>query len=554
MEPMRKPPRLQKRGHRFYCRVAVPHALRAVLGRNEVIKALGTGDYAEALRRLPLASAGVDATFAQARRRLAAGPTTALDDHGVRQLALLWLHQTELTATKAEVTRGVTMGRADALAQAEADLAILADTDDDGTLAAVQAEADQLMRENNVQLDKDAPAYGLLCQLVGRGMAESTQRGRDRLLGDHSARHHDPVFEGVGTESPQPTAPATVTLAGLVERFLDDPSRSAGAKEDNDYRVILRFLSEFVPEDTPVCNVTRDNCRSVASLLKRLPANVSKRTAFRGLSPIQAAAEAERLGLPPMSPTTANNYIGKMSALFKWAVREGLCDRNPAEALLLPRDLHAQDARRPFSVDQLNVIFAADVYKEPRDAWDHRQWAPVISLFTGLRMNEVCTLRADDVTEVGGVMVIHVRPDEDGKKKLKSRAARRVIPVHPTLVKVGFLDFVERQRRAGAVLFPTLKPDRRGYYSDGFQRWFGRHLRHIGAKAPRTSFHSLRHNFRDALREADVKLDSVLALGGWAGNGGVSETYGGGLKASTLAREIAKVKYPGLDLRHLQAK
>ncbi len=56
------------------------------------------------------------------------------------------------------------------------------------------------------------------------------------------------------------------------------------------------------------------------------------------------------------------------------------------------------------------------------------------------------------------------------------------------------------------------------------------------------------------LREADVAHDAVMSLGGWAGNGGVSETYGGGLKASTLAREIAKVKYPGLDLRHLQAK
>ena len=271
-------------------------------------------------------------------------------------------------------------------------------------------------------------------------------------------------------------------------------------------------------------------------------------------NPGAARAEAERLGLPPMSPTTANNYIGKMSALFKWAVREGLCDRNPAEALLLPRDSHARDARRPFTIDNLNVVFSADVYKEPRGAWDHRQWAPVISLFTGLRMNEVCTLRADDVAEVGGVMVIHIRPDADGKKKLKSRAAKRVVPVHPTLVKVGFLDFVERQRKAGAVLFPSLKPDRRGYFSDGFQRWFGRHLLHIGAKAPRTSYHSLRHNFRDALREADVKLDSVLALGGWAGNGGVSETYGAGLKPSTLARAIAKVKYPGLDLRHLQAR
>ncbi len=547
---MAKTKRLQRRGDTFVCRVAVPHALRAIIGRNEIIRTLKTGDRVEAERVLPQASADVEELFAQARRKLAAGPVTALDDDGVRQLAVRFFHATDKKSAMAEATPGQTMDRADALVQADDDLTTLADTDDPGTRTAVQAEVDRLMRENGVALPKDSPAYGLLCSLVGRGMAEATRRGKDRLVGNHSARHHDPTFEGVGAESSEPLAPATVTLAGLVERFLDDPTRSAGAKEDNDYRVVLRFLSEFVPGDTPVRRVTRDHCRGVSALLKRMPANASKRAALRGMRPLQAAAEAERLGLPPMSPTTANNYIGKMSALFKWAAREGLTERNVAEALLLPKDTHGRDARLPFSIGQLNVIFTANIYDEPRDRWDHRQWAPVIALFSGLRLNEICTLRCDDVGEQGGVRVLQVRPDDDGRKKLKSRAAKRAVPVHPELVKIGFIDFVDRQCEAGEVLFPTLKPDRRGYFSDGFQRWFGRHLSHIGAKAPRTSFHSLRHNFRDALRESDVSHDSVLALGGWAGNGGVSETYGGGLKASTLAREVAKVRYD-LDLGHL---
>ena len=41
------------------------------------------------------------------------------------------------------------------------------------------------------------------------------------------------------------------------------------------------------------------------------------------------------------------------------------------------------------------------------------------------------------------------------------------MPVHPELVRVGFLDFVARQRTAGFEhLFPELKFDRRGYRSD----------------------------------------------------------------------------------------
>jgi len=61
---------------------------------------------------------------------------------------------------------------------------------------------------------------------------------------------------------------------------------------------------------------------------------------------------------------------------------------------------------------------------------------------------------------------------------------------------------------------------------------------------------AISRHFIPALREADVPRDAVLALGG-GGNGGTEEIYGGGLKASTLARQIVKVRYPGLDLGHL---
>jgi len=50
-----------------------------------------------------------------------------------------------------------------------------------------------------------------------------------------------------------------------------------------------------------------------------------------------------------------------------------------------------------------------------------------------------------------------------------------------------------------------------------------------------------------------VSRDATLAMGGWK-SGGTEELYGGGLRPATLAREIAKVHYPGLDLSHLQPR
>ncbi len=175
---------------------------------------------------------------------------------------------------------------------------------------------------------------------------------------------------------------------------------------------------------------------------------------------------------------------------------------------------------------------------------------PLLSLFHGLRMNEACQLHTADVVTMDGVTVIHVRPEGEGKK-LKSDAARRYVPVHPELARIGFVDYVDAMRdRDEARLFPELRQDARGYYSDAYQKWFSRFLDRCGAKAPRTSFHSFRHCWADAMREAGVPRERMRLLGGWAGSG-VDANYGSGLRPSTLADEISKVRYPGLDLSYL---
>jgi integrase len=85
-----------------------------------------------------------------------------------------------------------------------------------------------------------------------------------------------------------------------------------------------------------------------------------------------------------------------------------------------------------------------------------------------------------------------------------------------------------------------------------FQKWWARFTKQAGAARPRTSFHSFRHAFRDALREADISTERARALGGWSRGDGADAGYGDGLRPGTLALEIAKVTYPGLDLSHLR--
>ncbi len=551
---MPKPPRLQKRKHRFFLRASVPRDIRSVVGRTEVVRSLKTSDYREALRRLPLASAEVDAQFAEARRRVRTKAAISLSEHDSRQMVLRWFWREERLLAEKEFgsDRFQWLRREEATKENLEVLGDLLEPEDPGTLACVQKVVGDILRHNNLQLETGNPVWWGLCDLVNRALVEQARRVVDRQSGDHGTTH-DPIFRGVESDAaePVPLARAVPSLEELVGMYLADPTRNAGAKADGDYQVVLRFLSEFIDPGAPVSQVTRDHCRQVVGLLKRFPANANKRQALRGLRPLQASAEAERLGIPPMSPTTANSYLSKMSALFRWAAREGLIDRNTAEGLLLPETTHRRDARRPFSVVQMNKILLSNIFLEPRSGWNHRQWVFLLGLYGGLRLNEACTLRCEDVEEKDGVPVVLIRPDEEGVKRLKTRAATRMVPLHPTLVELGFLDYVRRQRESGnEVLFPDLRADRRGYYSDSYQRWFARHLKKIGAAAPRTSFHSTRHCFRDGLREAGAPREVVTAVGGWAGGGGTEEIYGGGLRPRTMHKWISQIDH-NLDMDHL---
>jgi hypothetical protein len=102
-----------------------------------------------------------------------------------------------------------------------------------------------------------------------------------------------------------------------------------------------------------------------------------------------------------------------------------------------------------FSTDQLQQIVGALPAELP---W--RRWIALLGLFTGAGLNEICCLATDDAAEQDGVPVLLIRPDTG--RGLKTPNARRVISVHPTLIRCGFLAYVAERRAAGeSRLFPS---------------------------------------------------------------------------------------------------
>ena len=158
--------------------------------------------------------------------------------------------------------------------------------------------------------------------------------------------------------------------------------------------------------------------------------------------------------------------------------------------------------------------------------------------------------------EATGDWALAIYEDKSKGKTLKTKGSARTIPIHPELIRQGFLDFVEKQRPE-TWLFPAVSPAKRGG-AKAWTKWFRRYLDDLGITDHRKGLHSLRHNFKDALRAAGVSEDLNDALTGHSaptmgrryGHKIIVERFG----MARLAEAVAKVNYNGLDLSAIHWK
>lgn len=177
--------------------------------------------------------------------------------------------------------------------------------------------------------------------------------------------------------------------------------------------------------------------------------------------------------------------------------------------------------------------------------WQEEEWIPLVALFTGCRMEEIGQLLISDIKEEGAIPFISISgADEQGRivKRVKTASSARAVPIHPTLVDLGFLRYVALQRAEGAErVFPNLKL-REGKWTVYFSKWWGRQRKRFGILDSRKCFHSFRHAFKDACRAAGVPEDIHDALTGHS-NGSVGRSYGSGHSLPVLHQWLSQVTW-----------
>jgi integrase len=173
--------------------------------------------------------------------------------------------------------------------------------------------------------------------------------------------------------------------------------------------------------------------------------------------------------------------------------------------------------REPWEIHELRTLFNSEVFaagvRPDGGRGEAAYWLPLLGIFTGARLGELASLAVHAIVtdERTDVVYLSIFDDEDRGRKLKTASSRRVVPVHPQLVKLGFLSLLVEQRRTQdggrALLFPLIEPGSGGQYGASWSKWFGRYIRNIGIENRARVFHSLRHGFKDELRIAGVSED-----------------------------------------------
>lgn len=246
---------------------------------------------------------------------------------------------------------------------------------------------------------------------------------------------------------------------------------------------------------------------------------------------------------------TARDRLNWLLTLLKFASQDlEWITRNPWQGLSI--DSKTTKKRRPWKPDELQRLFSLPLftaYELPtlaKAGKDAAYWVPLLGLFTGARIGELCQLQVEDIDTTAALL--HIKDDADGQQ-LKTENAARTLPVHSELIRLGFLEFVSNRKRLGK-LWSSL-PLRTGKPSGYFSQWFNetRKAEPVGLdQLP--DFHCFRHTVRSIMSEQGIAEPVQDRITGHAIKGSTGTKVYTHHSLDALRKAVESIQYPGLSL------
>lgn len=416
-------------------------------------------------------------------------------------------------------------------------------------------DAERLVRIFDVKLDKEFEQLRRSCSSDSRGLSDTKHADlecSDQLIVPDQIR-----LKGIGLAL-QETVVLKEDCTDIVKVRSEYQARSRQRQDvvvinpKTSFNILIdKWALGIQPQQNTISRTRMHMCRFERMGKVHHVEDVTKQHVLMFIEQLREAGQTSQ---------NINMHLSTVIKLLNYAMRLDLIQTNVASGLTV-KVIHSEKTRCSFDLSALKKIFGSPVYKLGHrpigGGGEASYWLPLLAMYTGARLEELCQLHPDNVMQVLyhdegseiSTWVIHITDAGEGQG-LKNAGSRRRIPLHPELERLGFISYLLQAKLQGRKrIFDKLTPSVDGKEGGNFTKWFGRYLRHTcKVEDRRMVFHSFRHLFKEIMRELEVSKEINDALTGHE-SGDVGDKYGSDVyPLRPLVNAIKQYRVPCLDL------
>ena len=313
-----------------------------------------------------------------------------------------------------------------------------------------------------------------------------------------------------------------LTLKKVVEKFTKEKSRSWAPGTVSGWGSFTNLLLEYFG-DVPMSSITRDAANEFIDVLSYIPP-IRRKPKYLGqtlkqlslvnkkldLGLKKAIAAAVAAGeefdisdydgeLPDCLDTaTINGHLSRADSIWEWGFAQDRDLPNPFKSQRIPDRAIDAEPVRPFTKADLECLFTHRIFTQHRMLHPDYFWIPIIGAYTGMRLTEITQLFVEDILQEPDTGIWYFNLHTKPPRTLKNKSSIRSVPLHPSLIDLGFLVYISDLQALGETrLFPRIRKVKNRSISQGVSLWFGRLTRNLGLRTPtkKVVFHSFRHTF-----------------------------------------------------------
>lgn len=365
------------------------------------------------------------------------------------------------------------------------------------------------------------------------------------------------------------------TLQNMIDEFVK--IKANDTEELHRYTDPLNTFKQVIDKEFLI-DITSNDIQDFIFVMKNLPTQTTKENKklyldykddLRGLANYIYSNKLKTVSL-----LTAMEKIKKVKSFLDYCLTEERIDRNRLDnKYLLPSKKETKSRQKkekkeplPFTNDELNLLFNETKWYHThidkileKEEFD-KIYIPLISLLQGSRLKETSQLYINDIIEVENIWCFRF-DEENENQDIKNNSSHRVVPIHPKLIELHFLDYVNFLKSKNEErVFPQLYHTKGKGYGQAFSKKFNNSnfkssfisLEKLKDPKIKIDFHSFRHTFshRAKGRIKDRLIDDIL------GHTGNSENQRGGAYDHSviplLFQEIQLLDIVGIELENIQ--